>query len=540
MVNHSSLTLEQKIGQIMMFGYLTPELPEHLEKWIKDYHIGNVILFGRNVTTLPETHERMQTLQQWALEGGQPAPLLISTDQENGVVTRLKEGSTAFPGAMTLGATWNPEYAEQIFAATGAELLSAGINMNLAPIIDVNNNPQNPVIGVRSFGEDVNLVTEMGRKSVRGLEQSGVVAVVKHFPGHGDTHADSHLTLPTIPHDIERLKEVELAPFRACITDGVPVVMIAHIHFPAFDNSGQPATVSRPIVTGLLKEELGFDGLVMTDCMEMNAVSQTLGSGEAAVQAINAGVDLILVSHELHYQEEVYQRVLQACQTGEISSERLNEAVSKVLELKEKYLDWQSSAKEKPVAFDAVQHEELSTKVLSQAITLVRNEEQLIPLVPERHSEVAVIMPAIVGLTLAEDEHEPQQGLAPALRNHLAQVKSLVVQVEMSEEEQQRVLRVVEDIETVIMCTYNAQLYSSQVHLIKLLEDSGKKLIVISLRNPYDLTLFPDVKTYIAAYEFKDLAMSVLAEILVGVKKPVGRLPVTLPDLYKAKHRVEE
>ncbi len=533
----NDLSIEQKVGQIMMFGYLTADIPTHMETWIKEHHIGNIILFGRNITTLEETYERMRTLQSWAKESGHPYPLFISTDQENGVVTRLKEGSTEFPGAMTLGATWNPLLTKKVYEATGKELLAAGINMNLAPIVDVNNNPYNPVIGVRSFGEDVGAVTEHGIAAIQGLENCGVVSTIKHFPGHGDTHADSHLTLPTIGHNTSRLHEVELVPFKKCIEAGAPVVMIAHVHFPAFDNSGLPATVSRKIVSGLLREELSYNGLIMTDCMEMDAVSKTIGSGEAAVQAIQAGVDLILVSHMESYQIEVHERVLQAAKNGEISEARLNDAVSRIHQLKRSYLNWGQSLAHKAPPFNKIQHEEIAEHVLAEAVTLVRNDSNILPLQVSDET-IGVIMPAITGLTLAEDDRQRQQGLAPSLRKHHNLIKSYIVSIEVNEAEQVKALETFQDVKTIIICTYNAQSQKGQQQLVNRMLEANKEVIVVTLRNPYDLMMFPDVKTYVAAYEYKDVAMSIVADILFGVKTSKGQLPVHIPNHYPIKHHL--
>ncbi|MFW6229939.1 MAG: glycoside hydrolase family 3 protein, partial [Halanaerobium sp.] len=282
----AAMSLEEKVGQLFQVGFSGSTVNDEIKDLIENYHIGGVIYFSRNIKNPAQTAELSNNLQQLALDSGSGFPLFISADQEGGTVTRLK-GATHFPGNMALGAAQSKNLTEKVAQATASELKNLGINVNLAPVLDVNNNPANPVIGVRSFGEDPELVAELGMSYIKGLQSEGITATAKHFPGHGDTDTDSHLDLPIIKHQRSRLDEVELYPFKKAIEAGVDSIMTAHVYFPAIEKEeGIPATLSKSVLTDLLRDELKFEGLIITDCMEMNAIVNTFGTVEGAVRTI--------------------------------------------------------------------------------------------------------------------------------------------------------------------------------------------------------------------------------------------------------------
>src|SRR6266851_737914 len=335
------MTLEEQIGQLLMVGFWGSTPSQEIIDLIQRYHVGNILLFSRNVHDTRQVLELTQSLQSIAKEAGQRYPLLIAIDQENGIVQRLGEAATIFPGNMALGAIGSEEIAYEVAQATGRELKALGINMNLAPVVDVNNNPANPVIGVRSFGEDPQQVARLGAAMVKGYRAAGVLSCLKHVPGHGDTEVDSHLALPTIPYALERLEALELVPFRSGIEAGAESVMIAHVSFPALTRQDMlPATLSSSIVQGLLRERLGFDGLILSDCLEMKAISETFGTERATVMALQAGIDLVLVSHHYTQQRESIEALLAAVLAGELSSQAVQQAAERVLKLKAGYLSW--------------------------------------------------------------------------------------------------------------------------------------------------------------------------------------------------------
>jgi beta-N-acetylhexosaminidase len=331
------MTLEEKVGQLCCFGWHgRTTLDEQARICVEELHAGGMIVMGRNLhdTTLrpaPSIDAAAVRAMLDALQSLARVPLLIPTDQEGGRVARF--GTAPFTRMPAAGALKTPEEAYTAAYQTGIELRCVGVNANFAPVADINSNPANPVIGNRSFGATVAEVVPKVEAQVRGYGDAGVLAALKHFPGHGDTATDSHLALPTLPHTLETMEARELVPFRAGIAAGAPAVMTAHILFPALDAT-LPATMSRAILTGLLRERLGFEGLIVTDCLEMKAVADHWGTAQAALAAVNAGADMVLVCHTLERQRETYQTLLEAARSGVLPAARLEDAVARVLAAK--------------------------------------------------------------------------------------------------------------------------------------------------------------------------------------------------------------
>lgn len=332
----AEMSLSDKIGQMLMCGFEGTVVPDDgIRELIAKGGIGGVIYFARNVETPEQVAGMTAELQQAAAEGGK-APLWISIDQEGGMVARITEGVALMPGGMAIAAAGSVEDAYQAALISGRELSAMGINLNYAPVLDVNNNARNPVIGVRSFGESPEKVADYGAATIRGFQDAGVAATAKHFPGHGDTDVDSHLDLPTVRHDRARMDSVELVPFRRAIAEGVDAMMSAHIYFPALEQEKLPVTLSKAVLTGLLREELGFGGIIMTDCMEMNAIAEHYGTVEASVLAIAAGADIVLISHRADRQLAAIEAILHAVAEGRISEARIDDSVRRLLALKVK------------------------------------------------------------------------------------------------------------------------------------------------------------------------------------------------------------
>jgi len=361
------MTLEEKLGQLFMVGFSGTEPDAGIREWIERCHLGNVVLFAGNLVDPPQVlrlTSELQGLARAAQEGqaGEPTrvaqdawaarqaqadrlaaraqghdffiPLFVAADQEGGIVVRLTRGATVFPGNMALGAARDPELARRAAAVMGSEMRAVGIQFNLAPVLDVNNNPRNPVIGVRSYGEDPELVAELGAAQIEGYQQF-VVATAKHFPGHGDTAVDSHMARPVVGHGRERLFQVELLPFRRAIAAGVEAIMTAHMSVPAIEPDPRlPATLSRRVITGLLREELGYDGIIITDSLGMRGVSAEYDMVEASLLALEAGCDLLCASSHTYYGTFVYDAVFAAVRAGRISEERIEESARRVLRAK--------------------------------------------------------------------------------------------------------------------------------------------------------------------------------------------------------------
>lgn len=328
-----TLTLDEKIGQMIMAGMegTTPE-PETI-RLIENYKVGGIIFFRKNLTSYSQSLQLVNGIKR--ANSGNPIPLFLSVDQEGGRVTRLP-GLEELPTNKEIGLQNDPKLSYQIGSILAEALHAFGMNMNYAPVIDVNSNPKNPVIGDRSFGDNPSLVSTLGIQTMKGMEANDIIPVVKHFPGHGDTSVDSHLELPQIDKSLEALHELELIPFIDAIDEGADVVMVAHILFPLLD-SEFPSSMSKAIMTDLLREELHFDGVIVTDDMNMDAIVNHYEPGEAAVQSVKAGSDVILISKEYNDIVRSIEAIKSAVEKGEISEERINESVQRILAVKGKY-----------------------------------------------------------------------------------------------------------------------------------------------------------------------------------------------------------
>src|SRR5579884_747882 len=429
-LSFDDLTLEEQIGQLFMVGFRgTTPSPEILDM-ISRYHVGGVILFSRNVQDTQQVLELTGSLQEAARAAGHRFPLLIAIDQENGAVQRLGRGATQFSGNMALGAIGSEQIAHDIAFATGRELRALGLNMNLAPVVDVNNNPANPVIGVRSFGEDPQQVARLACAQIRGYQDAGVATCLKHFPGHGDTATDSHLAMPTVPYEMERLESLELVPFRSGIAAGTDCVMTAHIYFPALmGTTNLPATLSPAVIRRLLREQLGFQGVILTDCLEMNAVSETVGVGRGAVLAKQAGNDLILISHRYDRQLAGIEALKASVQAGEIAPEAIQEAAGRVLALKRRLGEREQRQSAAPTLADvgSAAHRQLSDQIYARSTTLVRNEQNLLPLRLEPDQRLLFVYPHRDAWTQVEDKGYPEAFLVESLRLRHAHTDVIVL-----------------------------------------------------------------------------------------------------------------
>ncbi|WP_026691306.1 beta-N-acetylhexosaminidase [Alteribacter aurantiacus] len=516
--------LEKKIGQLLVIGFDGTTVPRDVKQFIQDYHVGGIILFARNIES-PEQVLRLTTdLQRTAKKAGHAQPLLICVDQENGVVRRLEKGTTLLPGAMAIGATQKESYSYDIGLATAKELKALGMNWNLAPVLDVNNNPDNPVIGVRSFGEEADKVASFGREAMKGMQEGGMITTLKHFPGHGDTNVDSHLGLPTIPHSMERLNEVELKPFRACIQEGADTVMTAHIHFPALEKEeGVPATLSKTIVTGLLREELGFDGVVTTDCMEMDAIGKTVGTEKGGLAAVKAGVDIVMISHTLDKQKGALEAIKGAVVNGDLDEALIDQACARVSKLKDTYATWENtSVTDGPIAtvVGCEEHERLAEEVYKQSVTVVKNEGAL----PLKTDQVVVLEPVNQKTMQVEDEKYAHLALGEAVKSVCEGAKTYTLPKTVEELD-----AIMNDTSTFIVGTLSAGPNSEEVTLIKYLVQKNKTVIVVAMRSPYDLAhLPPGVGAYMATYEFSYPALKIAAKAIFGKEDVKGKAPVTL------------
>ncbi|WP_212698525.1 glycoside hydrolase family 3 protein [Vallitalea pronyensis] len=516
----------KKVGQLMVCGFEGKTPSDEIITLIKDYHIGGIILFSRNIGTAKEVLALTNALQRIARDAGHEQPLFICVDQENGVVRRLGEGTTYFPGSMLIGATGNKANAYAIGLATGRELKALGINWNLAPVVDINNNPSNPVIGVRSFGEGADMVASYAVENIKGMHEAGIITTLKHFPGHGDTDSDSHLKLPVIPHTMERLEAMELKPFRACMEAGADTVMSAHVYFPTLVKSEKPATLAPEVMTGLLREGLGFQGVVTTDCMEMKAIADTYGTVGGAVKALEAGVDIVMISHTYTLQEEAIKTIVQDVEKGHLALEKIEASYNRILKLKEKYLDWDTIVDQPTLApiVGCEEHQQLAEKVFREGITICKNDGVL-PLSAEADS-VLFIDSSNCHITGVEDTVFATHSLRSAIEGITTQVEVMEINPDPSEEEITKVLQVMKKFDKVIFGTFNIGPQSNLIKLVQRMADLGQQIVVIAMRNPYHLAYMEESNAFIATYEWTKAGLELAVKAVFGMEHVSGKLPV--------------
>ncbi|SOC25201.1 beta-N-acetylhexosaminidase [Ureibacillus xyleni] len=329
----SKMSVEEKIGQMILAGISGTTMDTNTKSLIGKFHVGGIIFYENNFETPTQT---VQLVNQIKTENQSNLPLLLSTDQEGGRVTRLPGGLVHFPTNKQIGKINNPEFSYKIGTFLGHELKEFGLNLNFAPVLDINSNPNNPVIGDRSFWDNAEIVSNLGIQTMKGIASQNVIPTIKHFPGHGDTSVDSHLELPIVNKSLEELRELELIPFERAIREGADVVMVAHILLPELDKS-QPASMSQAVMTDVLRKELGFTGVIITDDMTMGAITNHYDIGKAAVQSVKAGSDIILVGHDYRNVEKVFTSLKTAVENGEISQQKVNQSVERIMALKKQY-----------------------------------------------------------------------------------------------------------------------------------------------------------------------------------------------------------
>lgn len=532
MKRFSEMSVRQKVGQSMLIGFTGTELTPEVSDLIKEDMIGGIILFAHNVESPEQVLKLTEDLQSAARESDHPYPLFVAIDQENGIVRRLRKGTTELPGNMLLGAIDDVESTRKVSRTTAEELKTVGVNMNLAPVLDVNNNPQNPVIGVRSFGETASHVAKHGAAFIQGHQDAGVMATAKHFPGHGDTAVDSHADLPVISHSMERLKEMELPPFVEAISQGVDSIMMSHIHFSTLDaNEGIPASLSPNVTTGLLREELGYGGVVMTDCLEMNGVVKMTGTAEGALAALEAGADLLMVSHTHDLQVQVLDRIEKAVKNGEIDENMLDHAMDRIMRLKTEYLSWGKLPAQKtsvPASVGGEKHGTLAREQYELGVTLVVNEN-IIPLKMDPSEKILVV-------TIKGQAHSPVEGdrrdipyLAKKIQHFHSNMMQREIDKSPSDEEINAILASAEEADQVILGSDYAYSEERQALLIRKLQRKHTSMVVVSMGTPYDIVNFPDVQAYLATYEHSVDALKAAVNIIFGQNQAKGKLPVSIP-----------
>ncbi|MHB6907434.1 glycoside hydrolase family 3 protein [Streptomyces sp. DB-54] len=495
---------------------------------IAEYQVGGIIYFGwaHNTRDPHQVADLSNGIQEAAAALRVPVPVLISTDQEHGIVARIGAPATLLPGAMALGAGGSVEDARTSGRISGQELFAMGVRQDYAPDADVNVNPANPVIGVRSFGADPQAVARMVAAQVRGYQGVGVAACAKHFPGHGDTDTDSHVGLPYIHHSAQEWERLDAPPFKAAIAAGIDSVMTAHIVVPALDPSGDPATLSHPIVTGILRQRLGYDGVVVTDSLGMEGVRVKYGDDRVPVLALKAGVDQLLNPPDLSV---AHAAVVRALRDGELSEREVDAKLLRILLLKERrglFADPYTSRERVDRVVGVRAHRAAADRIADRTTTLLRNEGGVLPLSRRRTGRLLVVgvdpaAPSGTGGPPTEvlAEELTRSGFtATALSTGMAPSPGLIARARAALAER----------DAVVVATYDVTASSAQRALVRELLATGKPVVQLAVRNPYDIALLDGVAAALASYSWTDVELRAAARVIAGRRDPVGRLPVAI------------
>lgn len=505
------MDLKAKIGQKLIVGFAGPQLDEEFVGLVREYKVGNVILFRRNIQDAAQLRRLCADLK--ALIGAETGvPPFITIDQEGGIVARLTPEMLSLPGAMALAAAGGEQEVYRAARITARQLRSLGVNFNLAPVLDVNSNPANPVIGVRSFGDDPAQVARLAMACARGTMQEGVMVCGKHFPGHGDTAVDSHLGLPAVEKSRAQLDACELLPFRRAVEAGLPALMSSHILFPALEPDRLPATMSRRILTGLLREELGFTGLLLSDCMEMGAIQTYYGTVRGVAATVAAGVDMAFISHTAAFVREGAQLLRRQYEDGTLPLAELDASVGRILAAKGRF------AALPPCEECGASLQAEAAGLLERSFTLVRG-----PLPPLGDA------PFFVGCakyraTQASTGEEPLR-FAQAMAEQLGG-RALTTAEDPAAGEIAEVLEQARGASCVVLGTCNAALRPGQQALMRALGGLGLPLAVAALQSPYDLLSLPRGAAGIAVWEYTAQSLRALPPFLSGRRALEGRLPL--------------
>lgn len=526
----SCMTAKQKVGQLFCVSFTGTELSENVRDFFEEYSVGNVILFSKNIADAAQTASLCREIQS-EIRKNTGADAFIGTDQEGGTVVRITDGALYYPGAMAMAAAGSADYVCQVGEYMGAELKALGINIDFAPVADINSNPDNPVIGARSFGDSAATAGEYAVSFVNGMNASGMVSTAKHYPGHGDTDTDSHYGLPMIDKSVDELMDLELVPFKKLIENNIPAVMAAHIIYPQID-AENPASMSKTLLTDVLRNKLGFNGIIVTDSLRMSAVADNFGTANACVAAISAGADLLITGSggesedlSLDAQSECIERVLDAVNSGEIAEETLDAAVLRILKCKSDYAVGESGFK--ALSSETLEtHKELAREISRRSVTLVKDERGAIP-IAEGKSVLTISSDKVKRLD--ESDIKTAVPMAEYMAEKAGGGAEIIPPLSgMSESEietlAEKFSKTAGNYDEVIFCVSGA----AHIRLANAVIEKNPDTVVVAFDTPYMLRGLNSCKTFICAYEYTSDAVESVAAVLTGDAEPIGQLPVSI------------
>jgi beta-N-acetylhexosaminidase len=503
---------------MLMAGFHGLTAPDYFLDWLREGRIGSVILFARNV----ESPSQLAALTTQLHEAAKH-PLLIAIDQEGGTVARLRDVFTESPGAMALASIGENAEAvtEEVSGVLAREMQALGINWTFAPVVDVSYNADNPTVGTRSFGSDHERVASLAAAAVRGFQSNGVAACAKHFPGLGATAVDTHLALPSLDTDLSQLLNIDLLPYREAIAAGLASVMTTHTIFTTLDEE-HPATLSEKIIVPLLRQELSFEGVVTTDCMEMKAIDDHYHVSGSVVRAAQAGVDIIIFSHTAEKQSTAYDHLLVAVKRGDVTEAQVDAANARIATLKARFPAQQADATK--VYIQA--HRDAVLSAAKAALTTLRTESEVLPLSADDSRRI-VLVEFASSIDSEVQEDKPKTSLTTFVKARLPKIDTIIVSTTPKDNEISEALSQLNSADVVILATRNAHLNPAQTKAVRVLSDTSAQVVLLSLRNPYDASLI-DGGTVICTAGDSMPSLEAISAVLIGELTPSGRLPVEI------------
>ncbi|MFC1555696.1 glycoside hydrolase family 3 N-terminal domain-containing protein [candidate division KSB1 bacterium] len=532
------MSLREKVGQMITVSYSgyymnrNSEDFQHVMDQIREFKVGGFILYKGTVIETAILTNSMQAVSD--------VPLLIASDLERGLGNQL-DNSVHFPFNMTFGAADSEELAYQHGRITALEGRAAGVHQIYGPVVDVNNNPDNPIINVRAYGGTPDLVSRMAEQFIRGAQDNGMIATAKHFPGHGDTGTDTHSRLAVIEAPREHLDEVELKPFQVSIDAGVKSIMSAHISVPALDESGLPATLSYKIMSGLLRDEMKFDGLIVSDAMGMGGIVNDHSIVEGSIEAVKAGNDILLVPINAKF---AIEGLLSAVEGGKLSEERIDESVRRILKAKQwlgldnnRFVDLDKAAN----IIDHPEHREIARQTAEKSITLLRNKDNIVPLDPAADQNVLI-------LTVTSDVSTDQGNVfRRSLGSRLKGSSSAYIDLRTNDLEFENIEKMAQEADLIVCGTFiriiarkdYIALAPQQEAYFRRLLSLGKPVIVAAFGNPYVIRQFPDIETYLCTFNYLESSEEPAANAVLGLQPITGKLPVDIPEMHNTGEGIQ-
>ena len=515
--------LKHKIGQMIVAGFPSPVLDDQARRLVEDFEVGNFAYFARNIVNSRQTNQLCRDLTDLVYAKTGMAPL-ICTDQEGGVVSRVNRGAALVPGTMAMAASASCD-AYLAGKTLGTVVSALGVNTTFGPVLDVNLDPMNPIIGSRSFSDDTEVVTRLGLDMLRGLRDGGMPATLKHFPGHGNVSTDSHLGVPHNPCSREVLERVEWLPFRKAFEDGAEALMTCHVVFDQVDPD-HPATLSHKIMTEILRDDMHFEGIAVTDCMEMDAIKVAYGIGPGAVMAIEAGCDMLCFSHTYEAVAEAAKAIYEAVESGRITEERIDLSYNRIVAVKKKFNLMTPPPIHEEEAMRLMYDPEMmaqNRKMSRDSMTLVYDKGGIAAL--KNAKRPAFFAPPSVALTGAEDKEKAPTYFSDIAAERLGG-KGIVIPLDELDEATMKAIHD-PDYDVAVLGLYNARFRKGQQAVIKEMEKLERPLIVVMLGAPYDAPLIQNADALIAAYEYTSLSAETTVDALQECVFP-GKLPVKI------------